>query len=371
MWYFSLFMFLIFIVTGVISGVTPMYSRQSTPFGVAVRGRHDFIEEKKRSFAWWNIGASILVALPMFIFPFMENTERAEIVSSIYLLAAFLIFFLISVGLYFKYRKEIMDWKSRQEDQMIEGEKRVVVDTSYHQQLQARSHWSFALWQLVIIVIPVILAFVFYDAIPDRIPVHWDSQFQVDGWMEKSVWTVLALPGIQLLMIPVFNFSHHAIIRSKQRLSPLDPKKASEKSRRFREAWSRVLFLITLATQLLLSMLFLYSLFGRGRYMGLFIAGLLIYLLSTLAGPLYLTIKYGQAGEKLLDEEEQYYQDPDEEDYWKWGLFYINKEDPSVFVEKRFGIGSTLNLARWQAWLFIGGLLLFVLLTLLWAALLT
>lgn len=103
MWYFSLFMFLIFVLTGVISGVTPMFSRQSTPFGIAVRGRHDFIEEKKRSFAWWNIGASILLALPMFIFPFMGNTERAEILSSIYLLAAFLVFFLISVGLYFKY----------------------------------------------------------------------------------------------------------------------------------------------------------------------------------------------------------------------------------------------------------------------------
>jgi uncharacterized membrane protein len=42
---------------------------------------------------------------------------------------------------------------------------------------------------------------------------------------------------------------------------------------------------------------------------------------------------------------------------------YYNPEDPSLFVEKRFGIGSTLNMASWQAWLFIAGLLAFVVLT--------
>src|SRR5271165_2473801 len=29
---------------------------------------------------------------------------------------------------------------------------------------------------------------------------------------------------------------------------------------------------------------------------------------------------------------------------WKWGIFYINPRDPALFVEKRFGIGYTINL---------------------------
>lgn len=371
MWLFSVFMFLIFIVLGVVSGLTPLFSRQSTPFGVSVRGRHDRIEEKKKSFALWNIIAAFLLGLPMFVFPLMEDSQQAEMISSIYMVAAILIFMLISFGLYLKYRKEIMAWKSREGEQTDPGEKKVVVDTSYHQKLEARSHWTFLIWQLVIIIIPVIIAMIFYDAIPDQIPINWDSQFQVNNWVDKSVWTVLALPGIQVLMIPVFNFSHHAIIKSKQRLSPLDPQKASEKSRRFREAWSGVLFIMTIATQILISFLFLYSLFGKDQSTWLLFTSILLYLLVVIAGPLYLTLKYGQAGEKLLDEEDQYYQDPDEEDAWKWGLFYVNKQDPSVFVEKRFGIGSTLNLARWQAWAFIGGLILFILLTLAWTFLLT
>lgn len=38
--------------------------------------------------------------------------------------------------------------------------------------------------------------------------------------------------------------------------------------------------------------------------------------------------------------------DVDEDRCWKGGLIYINREDPSIFVEKRFGVGWTLNLGN-------------------------
>ena len=35
---------------------------------------------------------------------------------------------------------------------------------------------------------------------------------------------------------------------------------------------------------------------------------------------------------------------------WKLGVFYFNRNDPALFVEKRFGIGWTLNLAHPASW---------------------
>jgi uncharacterized membrane protein len=35
---------------------------------------------------------------------------------------------------------------------------------------------------------------------------------------------------------------------------------------------------------------------------------------------------------------------------WKAGLFYVNPEDPAVFVPKRAGIGYTLNFGRPAGW---------------------
>ena len=44
--------------------------------------------------------------------------------------------------------------------------------------------------------------------------------------------------------------------------------------------------------------------------------------------------------------------------HWKWGLFYANRNDPAVFVEKRFGFGYTINFASPVAWLLLVILLL-------------
>ncbi|MGD0651667.1 MAG: DUF5808 domain-containing protein [Verrucomicrobiia bacterium] len=46
---------------------------------------------------------------------------------------------------------------------------------------------------------------------------------------------------------------------------------------------------------------------------------------------------------------------------WKLGLFYVNRNDPAVLVEKRFGIGWTVNFGNPRLWLVIGATLLLLL----------
>jgi uncharacterized membrane protein len=371
MWLFSGMMFLIFIILGVTTALTPMFSRQATPFGVAIAGKHEEIEKKKKQFGRWSFLGSFLLGLPLFGFPFIDDVDVAEIRAAIYITIGIIIYLIFVALLYLTFRKQLINWKKDLPKVEQKKAQKIIIDLNYHEKLQTRSHLTFFIWQAVIIIIPIIIAFAFYDRIPAEIPINWNSQFEVNETISKSIWSILALPGLQVLMIPVFNYSNHAIVRSKQRLSTLDPKKASEKSRRFREAWSNFTFAMTLGTQLLISFLFLFSLFSQGRFTWMLIVAIVLFLVLALGGTLYLTLKYGQAGEKLLNEEERYYVDPDEESHWKLGIIYFNKEDPSVFVEKRFGIGATLNLARWQSWLLIIGLIVFVLLTIVWSYQLT
>ena len=61
-----------------------------------------------------------------------------------------------------------------------------------------------------------------------------------------------------------------------------------------------------------------------------------------------LSLIFTFANEKISDEINK-----DNDNNWKLGSLYYNKNDPAVFVEKRFGIGWTLNWARWQSWMFI------------------
>src|SRR5262249_52961286 len=38
---------------------------------------------------------------------------------------------------------------------------------------------------------------------------------------------------------------------------------------------------------------------------------------------------------------------------WKLGIFYFNPDDSAVLVEKRFGLGYSLNFARPTAWIIV------------------
>ena len=40
--------------------------------------------------------------------------------------------------------------------------------------------------------------------------------------------------------------------------------------------------------------------------------------------------------------------------HWFGGLFFVDREDPSVMVEKRFGLGYTFNYGNWKAVLLVG-----------------
>ncbi len=52
---------------------------------------------------------------------------------------------------------------------------------------------------------------------------------------------------------------------------------------------------------------------------------------------------------------------------WRWGIFYVDPDDPAVFVEKRFGIGYTLNLGNRRAWMILALLVIVPVMTSLFA----
>lgn len=37
---------------------------------------------------------------------------------------------------------------------------------------------------------------------------------------------------------------------------------------------------------------------------------------------------------------------PNEEDHWKWGFIYYNRDDKRIFLPKRTGLGITFNFAQ-------------------------
>ena len=367
MWLFYSIMIGVFLILGFINGLTPYYSRRGTPFGITVPSSHQqdsFIQIRKKRFFIQNVLLSILLSIPIVFFSNFEDQTAQDMWSGVYVIAAMLVFFVLTFILYLKNRKAIQLWK-KEEQIIVETKKeRIVVDTNYHRDLNAVSTRTIVIVQLGIVLISVAVIGFFYNRIPNQFPIHWNSQNIPDRSVEKSPLSVMMMPAMQLLMIPVLAFSHYAFIKSKQKLLTNYPQITSYQSKKFRRAWSINFLVTSIATQLLLTSTNFFSLFfaedmafgWMGLLIGLFIFGIVGY-------SSFLTWKYGQGGEKLvfseIDEPVEEVTEVDEEKYWKLGVFYYNPDDPSIFVEKRFGIGSTINLARWQSWACITGLVLF------------
>lgn len=367
MWLFYSMMIGIFLIIGFVNGLTPYYSRRGTPFGITVPSSHQqdsFLQMRKKRFFIQNVLLSILLSIPIVFFSNFEDQTAQDMWIGMYVIGAMLVFFVLTFILYLQNRKAIQLWK-KEEQIIVETKKeRIVMDTNYHRDLNAVSTRTIVIVQLVIVLISVAVIGFFYDRIPNQFPIHWNSQNIPDRLVEKSPLSVMMMPAMQLLMIPVLAFSHYAFIKSKQKLLANYPQITSYQSKKFRRAWSINFLVTSVATQLLLTSTNFFSLFFAEDvafgWMGLLIA---IFIFGILGYSLFLTWKYGQGGEKLvfseIDEPIEEVTEVDEEQYWKLGVFYYNPEDPAVFVEKRFGIGSTINMARWQSWVCIAGLVLF------------
>ncbi|WP_320162859.1 DUF1648 domain-containing protein [uncultured Trichococcus sp.] len=367
---FSWFMVILFLILGVVNGITPFYSRLGTPFGISVptsRQKDPYVVKLKKAFLYQNVIGSVLLAAPIFFFLLWDDEQKVEMVTSIYVTVAMFVFIFLSFLLYLHKRKQLRSWKEANRIRIEAKKAKIVIDTAYQKDLKVISHSVFVSAQLFILLVTVAVTLYFYDQIPDRFPVHWNSSNEPDRIVDKTYVNVFMLPAIQLLMIPMMFFSHYSFIKSKQKISPYLSDLSSKQSKLFRQAWSYYFLVVTVMTQLLLSGIHFFSLFFADKGAQWIIGMTIPFVVIIVGYSVYLTWKYGQGGEKLFLNEAGELPDEvteaDEERYWKWGVWYFNPEDPSIFVEKRFGIGSTLNMARWQSWAFIAGLLAFVVLT--------
>jgi len=81
-------------------------------------------------------------------------------------------------------------------------------------------------------------------------------------------------------------------------------------------------------------------------------------------GVMFWMLRVGQGGQRAVARRGrlEVHGDATPDSAWKIaGLFYFNPGDSAIWVEKRVGLGYTLNLANWRAWLLLVMVLAFML----------
>ncbi|SRR6266566_316999 len=215
-------------------------------------------------------------------------------------------------------------------------------------------------WELVplsVIALTVILLAMRYPTAPAVIPTHFDLTGHANGFATKSIWTFFSIVGVQLGVWVILTILGAGL--SMSRVAP----STGAAGESYRHMWARLVFVIKTGTVTLLSIadLLTTSNSQSGTLAGPLAALPIALLVTILALTLTLALRYGQSGWRQLRRTGSPMTargDATPDSAWKGGLFYYNPDDPALFVEKRSGLGWTMNFGHPQAKLVLIGLLL-------------
>jgi uncharacterized membrane protein len=195
-----------------------------------------------------------------------------------------------------------------------------------------------------------------WDAIPARFPVHWNWYGRPDGWAVKSARSVFGSVLLGASVCLLLGLMMNGMARGVRRIHSRGLE--GEQESRF----LRRMLLLVLWLEYFMAAAFGFSPILPPRLT----AVLMMTALPIAVASLVVALTCGQGGWRLKGQAPAAMPagqapagDRTPDVCWKWGLFYYNPADPALWVEKRFGIGWTVNFGNPRAWFVMGGILLF------------
>jgi uncharacterized protein DUF5808/uncharacterized protein DUF1648 len=202
-----------------------------------------------------------------------------------------------------------------------------------------------------------------WAGLPDRFPVHWGFDGRPNGWANRNLAGVFG-PLIIAAVIAA-GMVLVAGLRQRQARTAGSTHAPAAAERRFRRAmlWAMLAseYLLVLVS-IWVSLLPLAAAAPGGTAapprIAPFVALILIFVVTVTI--ILARIGHGARMEAARDgvAKQQSGGAPlgrrSPESCWKAGIFYVNPDDPAIFVEKRFGIGYTLNFGHPLSWLILG-----------------
>ncbi len=206
-----------------------------------------------------------------------------------------------------------------------------------------------------------------WDSLPERFPIHWGIDGQPNGWSIRTPMGVFAPLLIGLVIVTVILFT--AVLMQRRSRAVHVTGSLGHAEHRFRRAIGWLLLIAAYQAALAAAGASFIPLWDTPAWrphnppllVGLTIGSSIIVVLFAV-----ILASMGQGGSRLarrapshsLAADAPPIGDRTPDSCWKGGLFYYNPDDPALWVEKRFGIGYTLNFGHLSAWVVMAILLL-------------
>lgn len=247
------------------------------------------------------------------------------------------------------------------------GKKPVAItDTAFRKNAPLPS-WLWFLVPWAIVVVNAVILFLAYDRIPEMIPMQYNFSGEVSRWAEKSIGQVLLMPGLMVVITLLMMAMFLGVKATKSQISAEKPGRSRYQNAHFR--FHMAIFTIVLS--ILMNIIFTFTNLHITTLVKISFPIMLIFLAVILTGiliyALIFAIRVGQGGSRVevsvVEEEETGNINRDDDGFWKAGLFYYNPDDPSLWVEHRFGFGYTINFGNKKSAWFIAVIVIIILLS--------
>ncbi len=219
---------------------------------------------------------------------------------------------------------------------------------------------------LVAALATVIYGLANYQSLPARLPTLWNMIGGGESFTDKSILMVMYVPSWNLVLGPLFALLALMTATAKRSLRVGPGGRSGEAQDAFRATNANVfsgfaLFYCALLTYSSVQVVRI----GLSQTDSLG-AGILWLLGATLVfmfGSLYVILfRYGQGGSRVEQSSAGGALTGGLADntHWFLGMFYVNRDDPSIMVENRFGLGYTMNYGNRTAQAFTFGFLFLI-----------
>lgn len=327
----------------------PYFVKRTVIFGVAIP--EQFIKDEplkvyKKQYFLASLILSLFLMVAFVVWAMLkEPSEGALVIMST--LFQFVIIF-SSILLYFHFHKKVKNYKLTM-NWSSELKEVGVADLSIRS-IDNMPPWYIYIFPIVVTIGLIVYTLTQYSILPNDIPTHWGISGEADGFTEKSYFSSIQLLVVLLVMQIMFMAIQIGMKNSGIKLSATNVQASANRQLLLRKYTSWFLYF----TILLITIMFAFfqlqtihpNMFPKYVQMALpFVA-----IIGILGGSIGLLVKVGFADKGIDVQVSDSIMDQDDDKYWKGGLFYFNRNDPSIFVEKRFGVGWTINFANPKAY---------------------
>ncbi|MGL5766121.1 MAG: DUF1648 domain-containing protein [Sarcina sp.] len=178
-----------------------------------------------------------------------------------------------------------------------------------------------------------------YKDLPEKIPTHFTLSGVADGWTDKGSGGVFIMIGTIVLLIFIYIGTDILTYKSILKIDPKNKEGSYKANLKTKKLLSIMLALTMLPVLIVFTLTNFVTL---GIIDGSILKCIMIIQFITIVGVIgFCIVIVKEKNNYEVKDKNVTFKDDDK--YWKFGMIYYNKDNPKVFVEKRSGLGFTVN----------------------------